>query len=68
MGELLQTIFSTTEQLSVIDTIEDTDVYAEYASELKMLHSISAQPDDAVMDSLMAKINLLTIKNKSCVS
>lgn len=68
MVELLHSIFSTTEQESAIDNVEDADIYATYSSELKMLHSFSAQPDDAVLDSLMAKINLLTSKNKSCVS
>ena len=68
MGVLLQSIFSTTEQPSLISKIEDADIYADYASELNMLHSISAQPEDAVVDSLLAKINLITAKNKSCVS
>lgn len=59
MAELLRSILSTTKEVPLSIDLEDADVYAEYASELKLLHSISAAPEDTVVDSLLAKINLL---------
>lgn len=68
MAELLRSILSTTKATPPLINIEDAEVYSEYAAELKLLHSISAPPEEEVVDSLLAKINLLTQKNKYCVS
>lgn len=60
------TFFSTTEQQTI--KIEDTELYSEYSKELQLMHQLSLTPSEPVMESLMAKISLITNSTKSCVS
>lgn len=55
MGLTVQSFSDHLEDDAII-TLEDADLYQEYATELSLLHAISAQPSDALMEKLIGTI------------
>lgn len=64
MAELLQSYLTPTDVIQPV-SIDNLDIYAEYANELQQLHQISLQPDEQLIDNLLGAINALTEKTNA---
>lgn len=61
MGITIQNAFFSTPDTFHDIEIADVDLYTEYAPELSNLHAIGFQPDEQVVEGLMAKISLIAM-------
>jgi hypothetical protein len=61
MGLTVQSLSGHLEEDDAIAPLDDADLYEEYANELSLLHAISAQPSDALMEKLMGTISEMCV-------